>query len=250
MPEPQQINIDIAVSPALHPDNCLPHAAAFVVGKDPEGKPIFGPEFSGTRGVLERMSDSAGKLAAAERGLKLAGNADQATRDRLNKAADAQWVTLRKLADDGFAAIDAATIKACTEIGDQLGIPDARSSVATGLRSSDIRSGIRALKPEEREESIRHAIESHDADTVAAVLSAPGIASGISAAQLGRLRKLAESKLAAGPTGRRDALGKLRGVLERANKATSDRFAAGRGAGDSPAARAEAALRSLEGVKS
>lgn len=87
----------------------------------------------------------------------------------------------------------------------------------------------------------------NDAAVARAVLSASPLASGITKKEADFARVDAEERFARPAVRLRDSIGKLTGLLETAINATEARFGPLCGVGESPAAKAEAALRAVEG---
>lgn len=239
-------NTDISIS--VDPAMADAIADEFNVAIDADGKPVRHAAFTAGRAAFDVLFSTSTALSQAERNIKAAGIDDPATTDRLRRAATSKMNTARKAASDGLAAIQAHVDQINASIDDTLGIPTAKVDVCEAGRCSDIRAYLRSLGESQRADAIRKAITvDNDAAVARAVLSASPLASGITKKEADFARVDAEERFARPAVRLRDSIGKLTRLLETAINATEARFGPLCGVGESPAAKAEAALRAVEG---
>jgi len=232
------------ISPTVDPRNVDPLASAFIIGTNADGV-VHDPAFTSTLGSMTTLHEAFGALAEAEKAVKSAR--DPNTERRLRDGAEKRLTAAAKAAETAFTAIDTRRQQVEEEIVGALGVPIVRTSVTDSQRGADVRSALRSMGKTERISAVRAAINEGDAEAVASVFAASPIASGFSSDEVKLLRMEAERKFAPRLVDTRTALEKLRGVLSRASDVTRDRFAPLVGVGDTRTARAEKALRTLEG---
>lgn len=240
--------IDTSVSPALDPSilDAPQVAAPLTIGQATDGSPVLHPALTASRAAMKTMHDSSAALAEAERAIKATN--DPAANKRLRAGAEKRLADATKASADALDVIARHREKVCGEIDEALGIPEARTSVTAAMRASDIRAHIRSLgTPAARMEAVRAAISAGDREAAAAALSCSPLALGITQREADTLRDFAEHQFARPLVAIRDGLDKVRGIVENADRITTSRFGSLIGRGDSREARAEAALRNLEG---
>lgn len=123
---------------------------------------------------------------------------------------DAHILRVNKVAEAGINRIGkgfdrARTALATAEAGYMAEV-DAAARLAPTAHASEIRAVVRALPEQERYATLIGAMNTGDSATLAAVLSAPGITSGLTDEQVGNLRTMYRRKVAP------DALASLEAV--------------------------------------
>lgn len=236
------------LSPSVHPDMLSPVEAELTIDRDTEGKPVHDPALSAARGALARLHEGGTSLVEAESQLRERDGARLAPADahRLRITAEKTMGALRKAVDSAHESIAQRREAVEGEIAAALQLPEHRTSIVHASRAADVRAALRAMSANERAEAIRAAITAGDVEAVASVLSASPLASGLSRDDHERLKADAEHRFAPRLTAIRAALDKTRTILTRAADLTQRRFAPLIGEGDTPAARAEAAMRRAE----
>lgn len=222
-------------------------ASEFVTGTGPDGSPVQHPAYSTGRGILETLHSGSAKLSEATAAIRAAGlSNDPQTEARLRRSATATMNAMMKRADEGLATLGQHRESVDSEIVATLGIPNARNEVTTAMRAGDVRAYLRSLPtPTERSNAIRQAAQSGDIEVVAAVLSAPAMASGLGDRDHQFVRADAERIFTPGLSSLRASIDKLRTHVERAVTVTEKAFGGLTGTGTSNVARAESALRAL-----
>jgi hypothetical protein len=240
--------IDTSVSPSVLPEIVDGFRDAFTLGANADGSPAVHDAFTRARSTMEAVFTKSSALSEAERTLKTATaqQADPTQERRLRASAARVLGECRKAVEDTLGSISAHRTKAADEITQALGIPAARLQVTDSQRASDVRATLRTMSKADRLSALRNAIQDGDVEAVGAVLSASPLASGLSRGELDGLRGDAERKFAPGAAALRDNLDRLREVIARAGDVTEKRFGPLVGRGNTPAARAEAALSALE----
>lgn len=240
---PPTINTDIPVS--IHVDNIDPLRDAFTLGVNADGSPVLHDAFTKARGAMDVLFTKSSALSEADRALR--GRIDSAQERRLRAGADRALSDARQSVEAALESIAQHRAKTEDDITNTLGIPAARTSVTDSQRAADVRSALRAMPKTARLDALRAALNEGDAEAVAAVLSASPLASGLTRGDLEGLRMDAERKFAPKAAALRDSMDRLREVLARAGDATERTWGRLAGRGTDPHARAEAALRNLEG---
>lgn len=236
------------VSPSLDPSilDAPQIASALTLGQSMDGSPVLHPALTAARAAMKIMHDSSAALAEAERAIKATN--DPSASKRLRAGAEKRLADATKAATSALDALAQHREKVCAEIDEALGIPRAREVVTDAMRASDIRAYIRSLgTPVARMEALRAAIGGGDREAASAALSCSPLALGITQREADTLRDFAEHHFARPLVAIRDGLDKVRGIVEQADRITTSRFGSLIGRGDSREARAEAALRNLEG---
>lgn len=241
---PPPINTDIPVS--VHVDNLAPMRDAFILGVDTQGQPIIDDAFNKAWASMETLYTKSAALSEADRALK-ATRIDSAQERRLRAGADKALSESRQTVETALESIAKHRAKAEDEISAALQLPEHRSSVVHSMRADSIRRVLHTMPKTARLDALRAAINEGDVEAVASVLSASPLASGLSRGDLEGLRMDAERKFAPQAANRRDALIRLGETLARAGDATERTWGRLVGRGSDPHARAEAALRNLEG---
>jgi len=108
---------------------------------------------------------------------------------RVNKTVQEQAQRLEKSLDKARSNLNMARTKYRQEIADLAKLDDTR-------HGAEIRSVIRAMKPEERQTAILQAMQEDDRETLAAALSGPAIAAGLTREQQKNLRDKFEKRVA------------------------------------------------------
>lgn len=240
--------IDTSVSPSLGPSilDAPQVASALTIGQATDGSPVLHPALIASRAAMKSMHESSLALAEAERAIKATN--DPSASKRLRAGAEKRLAEATKAASSALEALAQHREKVCAEIDEAIGVPRAREVVTDALRASDIRAHIRSLgTPTARMEALRAAISAGDREAASAALSCSPLALGITQREADTLRDFAERQFARPLVAIRDGLDKVRGIVEQADRITSARFGSLIGRGDSREARAEAALRNLEG---
>lgn len=247
-PHTPPINTDIPVS--VHTDNLAPMREAFILGVDAQDQPIMDDAFNKAWASMETLFAKSSALSEADRALKgvAGGRIDSAQERRLRAGADKALSDARQSVETALESIVKHRAKAEDEITNALGIPAARTSVTDSMRAADVRAALRAMPKTARLDSLRAAVNQGRVEALGAVLSADPLASSLDAGDLEALRADAERKFAPQAASRRDALIRLGETLARAGDATERTWGRLVGRGSDPHARAEAALRSLEGA--
>lgn len=216
------------------------------VGVNADGSPVAHPALQASRSAMKTMHTAANALEEAEKAIRQ--STDPAANKRLRAGAEKRLAEAAKAASTALESLAQHRAQVEGQIDEVLGIPEARSSVTAAMRASDIRATVRAMgNPTARMEALRAAVLSGDREAASAALSASPLALGVSARDLEGLRQHAESKFAPELVSLRSGLDKVRGLVEVADRTTFARFGSLIGKGDNGEARAEAALRNLEG---
>lgn len=232
------------VSPSIDPRALDSLAPAFIVGTNADG-PVLDGAFSNALATMKTLHELSGSLAEAE--VAVRASRDPQTEKRLRSAAENKLRAAAKAADSAYATIAARSQQVEAEVDNALGIPLVRTSVTDSLRASDVRHSLRRLSKSDRAAAVGAAIADGDVECCAAVFGASPLASGFTSEEVRLLRARAEIRFAGPLVKTRDALSKLRGILQRADELTRSRFGGIVGEGSSASARAEASLRRLEG---
>lgn len=245
---PPPINTDVPIS--VHVDNLAPMRDAFILGTDAQGQPIIDDAFSKAWASMEALYTKSSALSEADRALKAMGTGriDSAQERRLRAGAERALSDARQSVETALESIAKHRAKAEDEISAALQLPEHRSSVVHSMRADSVRRVLHTMPKTARLDALRAAINEGDVEAVASVLSASPLASGLSRGDLEGLRMDAERKFAAPLASRRDALIRLGETLARAGDATERTWGRLAGRGSDPHARAEAALRTLEGA--
>lgn len=239
--------LDTSLSISADPATLDAVRTRYVIGTNADGSDVLHPAFTAARSAVQAAYERSLTMSTAERAIRDQRNADPAQQRRLREGVGRALGEARKSVATALEGITAHRAKAEEEIVSTLGIPTMRTSLADAQRGADVRAALRAMGESARLEAIRGAIQAGDREAVSAVLAASPLASGLSRNDLEGIRMDAERKFAPGLAELRDNLDKLRELVARAGDATERRFAPLVGRGDDPSARAESALRALEG---
>lgn len=221
-------------------------ARPLTVGLNTDGSPVVHPALQSSRAAMKTMHTAANALEEAERAIRK--STDPAASKRLRAGAEKRLAEATKAAATALESLAQHRAQVEGQIDEALGIPEARSSVTAAMRASDIRAHVRSLQtPTARMEALRSAILSGDREAASAALSVSPLALGVSAREVEGLRQHAESKFTPELVSLRSGLDKVRGLVEQAERTTTTRFGSLIGKGDNGEAKAEAALRNLEG---
>lgn len=238
---------DTSISISADPATVDAVRTRFVIDTNANGEDVLHPAFVVARGAVEAAYQRSLTMSSAERALREQRNADPAQQRRLRAGVEKSLAEARKAVAGALEGIAAHRAKVEEEIVSTLGIPTMRTSITDSQRGADVRATLRGMSESARLEAIRTAISEGDTEAVSAVLAASPLASGLRRNDLEGIRADAERKFTPGLAEMRDNLDKLRELVARAGDATETRFAPLVGRGDDPSARAEAALRNLEG---
>lgn len=241
---PPPINTDVSVS--VHPEVIDTLRDAFTLGVNADGSPVMHDAFHKARASMETLFAKSSALSEADRALK-ASRIDSAQERRLRAGADKALSDARQSVETALESIAQHRAKTEDEITNALGIPAARTSVTDSMRAADVRRALMALPKTARLDALRAAINEGDVEAVASVLSASPLASGLSRGDLEALKMDAERKFSPKAAALRDNLDRVRSLLANAGDVTERAFGRLAGRGTDPHARAEAALRNLEG---
>jgi hypothetical protein len=239
--------LDTSISISADPATLDAVRTRYVIGTNADGSDVLHPAFTAARGAMDAAYQRALTMSGAERALREQRNADPAQQRRLRQGVEKSLGEARKAIAGALESISSHRAKVEEEIVSSLGIPTMRTSITDSQRGADVRAALRGMSESARLEAIRSAIQSEDREAVSAVLAASPLASGLSRNDLEGIRADAERKFAPREAEMRDALDKLRELVARGGDAVESRFAPLVGRGDDPSARAEAALRVLEG---
>lgn len=239
--------LDTSLSISSDPATLDAVRTRYIIGTNADGSDVLHPAFTAARGAMDAAYQRSLTMSGAERALREQRNADPAQQRRLRQGVEKTLGEARKAIAGALESISSHRAKVEEEIVSLLGIPTMRTSITDSQRGADVRAALRGMSESARLEAIRSAIQSEDREAVSAVLAASPLASGLSRNDLEGIRADAERKFAPREAEMRDALDKLRELVARGGDAVESRFSPLVGRGDDPSARAEAALRVLEG---
>jgi hypothetical protein len=239
--------LDTSISISSDPATLDAVRTRYIIGANVDGSDILHPAFTAARGAMDAAYQRSLTMSGAERALREQRNADPAQQRRLRAGVEKSLGEARKAIGTAIESISSHRAKLEEEIVSSLGIPTMRTSITDAQRGADVRAALRAMGESARLEAIRGAIQAGDREAVSAVLAASPLASGLSRNDLEGVRMDAERKFAPKESEMRDNLDKLRELVARGGDAVSARFSPLVGRGDDPSARAESALRALEG---
>lgn len=237
-------SVDTPLSPTLSVEVVDALGKDFQIGANADG-PVYDPGFSAARQAMQSLRASAELLADAEGAVK--GAKDATNERRLRTGAESKLNAARKAMESGLTSIAARREAVEAEIDGALGLVSARTELVPAMRSGEIRAYFQRLSADDRFALGREAIAAGDIETVSAILSVTPIASGLSRDKANMLRMMAEQKFAPGKVALRAGLDKLSSALTRAGGVITDRFGGLVGQGDGRDARAQRALKALEG---
>lgn len=242
--------IDTAVPISIHVDNLSPLRDAFTVGHDAQGKPIIDDAFNKAWASMETLFAKSSALSEADRALKAMGTGriDPAQERRLRAGAEKALADARQSVETALGSIAQHRAKAEEEISAALMLPEHTSSVVHSMRAESLRRVLLTMPKTARLDALRASISQGRVEPLASVLSIDALASGLDPGDLEALRMDGERKFAAKAANRRDALIRLGETLARAGDANARTWGRLVGRGSDPHARAEAALRNLEGA--
>lgn len=220
----QRTDIPVSTDAGLvtHPSSINPFGAALV--ESPAAPHAI---YTAGKQALKVMHESLSAIAAADRALRqapppgvkvtLETRAGQAAPifpmppdkiDEFNQAmahnfsrAGASYEKAEQTISAGIEALDKSIDTALMDKD--------RNTAGTAQAAGEIRSIIRAAKPEERSHQVEQLIKDGEHSAVAAILGAPPLASGLTRAQMTTLRTMAAARFAAVPFQQREAAGKL-----------------------------------------
>lgn len=239
--------LDTSISISSDPATLDAVRTRYIIGTNADGSDVLHPAFTAARGAMEAAYTRSLTMSGAERALREQRNADPAQQRRLRAGVEKSLGEARKAVAGAMESISSHRAKLEEEIVSSLGIPTMRTSITDSQRGADVRAALRAMGESARREAIRTAIQAGDREAVSAVLAASPLASGLSRNDLEGIRMDAERKFSPREAEMRDNLDKLRELVARGGDAVESRFAPLVGRGDDPSARAESALRALEG---
>lgn len=239
--------LDTSISISSDPATLDAVRTRYIIGTNADGSDVLHPAFTAARGAMEAAYTRSLTMSGAERALREQRNADPAQQRRLRAGVEKSLSESRKAIGTALESISSHRAKLEESIVETLGIPTMRTSITDSQRGADVRAALRAMGESARREAIRTAIQAGDREAVSAVLAASPLASGLSRNDLEGIRMDAERKFSPREAEMRDNLDKLRELVARGGDAVESRFAPLVGRGDDPSARAESALRALEG---
>lgn len=238
----------LGVSPSLDPTilDAAEIVSPLTIGASADGSPVFHPAHGATKTAFSAMHAANVALAEAEAAIKATN--DPTSAKRLRAGAEKRLAEVRKAADTAIEALTKHREQVAGEVEQLIGTEESRSTVTTNARGAEVRQWLRGMaKPSDRTTALQECISAGDRSVIAAVLAASPVLSGIDRRAFENLR--AEASRAFAP--KHDAIlagiDRLRGLVEQADAITSRRFGALIGRGDTRDAKAEAALRALEG---
>lgn len=234
------------VSPSVHPDVVSHLAGELTIGENDAGV-IHHPAYTAAHGAMGILWNTSTALAEAEAAIRANGT-DPASERRLRASAEAHLTRARKAAEGALETLAQHREQTEAAIVEALGVNETRQQVTAALRASAIHAHVARIPDGvKRGNELQDILTEGDAESAAAILAAPSRASGLTAKEHADFRRAAELKFAGKTVALRDSLDRLRSVLDRAARLTEERFGPLVGIGGNRAAKAEAALRALEG---
>lgn len=236
------------VSPSLDPSiiDAEEISAPLVIGASADGSPVFHPAHGTAKTAFTAMHAASVALVDAEKAIAAAS--DPTANKRLRAGAEKRLAEVRKAADTALEALAKHREQVSGEVEQLIGTETARVSVTDNARGAEVRSWLRGMaKPGDRTTALMECIAAGDRTVIAAVLAASPVLSGLDRRAFENLRAEASRKFAPKHDTILAGVDRLRGLVEHADRITGQRFGALIGRGNSGDAKAEAALRALEG---
>lgn len=230
----EQTNAPVSpyVSPGIHPDSLLNHAAALVADDSPATSQAFASARLGLRSLYTALHDfevadltmrrnEASGVVVDGRSIRPAISAESSA--KLAATMGQRWTGVARVFDqhlnevaDAKAALEAAIAKALDN--------PRKNEASVAQAASEIRGYVKGLPDSKRMNFLHGAIDAGDHEVVSAVTGASGFVSGLSRDEFATVRDLAENKFAPREYKQRSALSAVHDTLVTAAKNFTARF--------------------------